>query len=343
VRIGPALLGSAFLLAPGLGAGGSSSVASYHELKKVVLGGDGRWDLLAFDAEAQRLYIPRSDHVVVVDTGTYEIMGEIPGTPGVHGVAVAHDLGRGYASNGADTSATIFDLEDLKALGKVRTGVRPDAIVYDPVSRRVFTMNAGSDDATAIDAVEGRVVGTVALGGKPELAVVDGAGHLYVNLEDSSAVVSVDTRTLKTVSRWPLAPGEEPTGLALDVKHHLLFSACANQLMVVMSADDGTIVATVPIGKGVDGAAFDPEKGLAFSSNGEGSLTVVAENGPDQIEVRETVPTMLGARTLVLDEKAHRVFLVSADFGPAPEPTPEHPHPRPSVLPDTFVLLVYGE
>jgi YVTN family beta-propeller protein len=319
------------------------SRAAYHELKRVVLGGEGRWDLLAFDPQAHRLYIPRSDHIMVVDADSGAVAGEIPGTPGVHGVALALDLGRGFSSNGADTSATIFSLEDLKALGKVRTGIRPDAIVYDPASRRVFTMNAGSDDATVIDAVKGEVVGTVPLGGRPELAVVDGAGHLYVNLEDSSAVAAVDTRTLETTARWPLAPGEHPTGLAIDAAHHLLFSACANRLLVVTSTEDGHVVATLPIGKGVDGAAFDPGTQLAFTSNGEGTLTVVGEAAPGRFEVRETVPTKTGARTLALDETTHRVFLVTADFGPAPPATPEHPHPWPSIVPGTFVLLVFGE
>jgi DNA-binding beta-propeller fold protein YncE len=331
------------VIALGLVCWAVSAGAAYHPLKRVVLGREGGWDLLTVDPEARRLYIPRSSHILVVDADSCQIVGDILDTPGVHGVAVAHDLGRGFSSNGADSSATIFDLKDLKALAKVRTGSKPDAIVYDPASRRVFTMNAGSRNATAIDAALGKVAGTVALGGRPELAAVDGKGRLYVNLEDSSAVVVVDTRALKVLSRWSLAPGLGPTGLALDREHQLLFAACSNQLMVVLSAVDGKVVTTLPIGNGVDGAAFDPEKGLAFSSNGEGNLTVVKEEAPDRLQVLETATTQAGARTLALDEKTHHLFLVTAEFGPAPEPTAEHPRPRRPVVPGSFVLLVMGE
>jgi DNA-binding beta-propeller fold protein YncE len=333
----------AAVIALGLLFWAASAGAAYHPLKKVNLGGEGGWDLLTVDAEARRLYIPRSSHILVVDADSCRLVGDILNTPGVHGVAIAHELGRGFSSNGADSSATIFDLKDLKELGKVRTGSRPDAIVYDPASRRVFTMNAGSRDLTAIDAARGEAVGTVALGGRPELAAVDAKGRLFVNLEDSSAVAVVDTRSLKVISRWPLAPGLEPTGLALDRDHQLLFAVCGNQLMVVLSAVDGHVVTTLPIGTGVDGAAFDPETGLAFSSNGEGSLTVVKEEAPDRLKVLETVPTQAGARTLALDEKTHRVFLVTAEFGAAPEPTAEHPHPRRPAIPGSFVLLVMGD
>jgi DNA-binding beta-propeller fold protein YncE len=333
----------AILIALGLLCCAAPSGAAYHPLKSVVLGGEGGWDLLTVDAEARRLYIPRSSHILVVDADSCKIVGDILDTPGVHGVAVAQDLGRGFSSNGGDSSATIFDLKDLKPLGKVRTGIKPDAIIYDPASRRVFTMNAGSRDATAIDAVLGKVAGTVTLGGRPELAAVDGKGRLYVNLEDSSAVAVVDTRALKVVAHWSLAPGVGPTGLALDREHQLLFAVCGNQLMVVMSAVDGKVVTTLPIGNGVDGVAFDPEKGLAFSSNGEGSLTVVKEEAPDRLRVLDTVSTQTGARTLALDERTHRLFLVTAEFGSAPEPTAEHPHPRRPAVPGSFVLLVLGE
>ena len=333
----------AILITLGLLCCAAPSGAAYHPLKRIVLGGEGGWDLLTVDAEARRLYIPRSSHILVVDADSCKIIGDILDTPGVHGVAVAQDLGRGFSSNGGDSSATIFDLKDLKPLGKVRTGIRPDAIVYDPASRRVFTMNAGSRDATAIDAVHGKVAGTVILGGRPELAAVDGKGRLYVNLEDSSAVAVVDTRALKVVAHWSLAPGLEPTGLALDREHQLLFAVCGNQLMVVMSAVDGKVVTTLPIGNGVDGVVFDPEKGLAFSSNGEGSLTVVKEEAPDRLRVLDTVSTQTGARTLALDERTHRLFLVTAEFGPVPEPTAEHPHPRRPTVPGSFVLLVVGE
>ena len=321
----------------------ASADAAYHLLQKVPLGGDGGWDLLTLDGEGRRLYVARSDRVMVIDVDRYKLVGEIKGTPGVHGVAIAHDLGRGFTSNGGDSSVTIFDIKTLGEIGGVATGIRPDAIAYDSASGRVFTMNVGSLDATAIDAARGKVVGTVPLSGRPEVAVTDGAGRLFVNLEDRSAVQVVDTRTLKPVARWPLSPGTEPSGLAIDRERHRLFAVCADSLMIVMDSDNGRVVTSLPIGRGVDAAGFDPATRRAFSSNGVGSLTVVQEDGPDSLRVLENVPTQPGARTMALDEKSHRVFLVSANFGPPPAPTPERPHPRGPVLPGTFVLLVYGE
>ena len=317
--------------------------ASYHLLKKVVLGGDGGWDLLSLDGEGRRLYVARSNRVMVIDVDRYKLIGEIKDTPGVHGVAIAHDLGRGFISNGGDSSVTIFDIKTLGQIGGVTTGIRPDAIAYDSASGRVFTMNVGSHDATAIDAALGKVVGTIPLGGRPEFAVTDGKGRLFVNLEDSSAVQVVDTRTLTPGARWPLAPGTEPTGLAIDRERHRLFAVCADSLMIVMDSENGRVIDSLPIGRGVDAAGFDPATRRAYSSNGVGTLTVVQEDGPDSLRVLENVPTQPGARTMALDEKSHRVFLVSANFGPPPVPTPEHPHPRGPVMPGSFVLLVYGE
>jgi len=321
----------------------SPAHAAYHLLKKVVLGGDGGWDLLSLDGEGRRLYVARSNRVMVIDADSYKLIAEIQNTPGVHGVAVAHDLGRGFTTNGGDTSATIFDIRTLRQIGRVTTGARPDAIAYDSASGRVFTMNAGSHDATAIDATQGKVVGTVPLGGRPEFAVTDGQGRLFVNLEDSSAVQVVDTRTLAPVARWPLSPGTEPSGLAIDRERHRLFAVCADSLMIVMDSNNGRVITSLPIGRGVDAAGFDPATRRAYSSNGAGSLTVVQEEGPDSLRVLEDVPTQPGARTMALDEKSHRVLLVSASFGPPPAATAEHPHPRGPVLPESFVLLVYGE
>lgn len=334
----------AFLFALALlpGACGSAH-AAYHLLKKTVLGGDGGWDLLALDSVGRRLYVARSNRVMVIDADSCTLVAEIPTTPGVHGVAISRHEGRGFTSNGGDTSATIFDLQTLQRTRRVTTGIRPDAIVYDDASGRVFSMNAGSEDATVIDAAKGAVVGTIPLGGKPELAVSDGAGRLYVNLEDSSAVQVVDTRTLERVARWPLSPGIEPTGLAIDRAHHRLFAACADSQMVVLDSSNGRFVAALPIGRAPDGAAFDQATGRAFSSNGVGTLTVIQEDSPDKFRVLQTVPTQPGARTMVLDEKTHCLYLVTATFGPPPPPTAERPHPRGPVLPGSFVLLVYGE
>ncbi|HEY3039289.1 MAG TPA: hypothetical protein VGJ66_11160 [Pyrinomonadaceae bacterium] len=314
----------------------------YHLLKKFVLGGEGGWDLLAVDSAAHRLYISRATHVMVVDTDSGAIVGDIANTPRVHGIAIAPEFGKGFITNGGDATVTIFDLKTLKPSSQVKVGQNPDAILYDPVSKRIFAFNGNSKDATAIDAGTGTVAGTLALGGKPELAVADERGRVYVNLEDKSQIVAIDSRKLKIEATWPLAPGEEPTGIAMDRKHRRLFVTCSNKLMAVVNADNGKLLTTLPIGSGVDGAAFDSDKQLAFSSNGDGTLTVVREDSPDKFSVAENVVTQRGARTLDLDQKTHRVFLVTAEFGPTPAPTVERPRPRPPMLPGTFTLLVFG-
>lgn len=314
--------------------------SGYHLLKKYTLGGEGGWDYLTVDAAARRIYISRSTHVMVVDADSGQVVGDIPNTNGVHGIALADEFGKGFTSNGRDGTVTIFDLKTLKALGTVAVGKNPDAITYDPTTKRVFTFNGTSHDATAIDAKTGTVAGTIPLDARPESGVSDERGHIYVNLEDKSAVAELDAQKLTVLARWPLAPGEEPTGIAMDRKHRRLFVGCANKLMIVMNADDGHVVATLPIGSGVDATGFDPETGVAFSSNGDGTLTVIREDSADKYSVLENVTTQRGARTMSLDSKTHRVFLVTADFGPPPAPTPERPRPRPSVLPGTFTLLI---
>ena len=317
-----------------------SPVAGYHLAKKTVLGGEGGWDYLYCDSAARRVYISRSTHVMVVDADSYAVVGDIPNTPGVHGIAVVPDLNKGFISNGRDNSVTIFDLKTLKETDRVAVGKNPDAIMYDPASKRVFTFNGASQDTTAIDAITGKVAGTIVLGGKPEFAVTDDKGHVYVNIEDKSEVVQLDPVKLAVNARWSLAPGEEPSGLAIDRKHHRLFSVCSNKLMVVLNADNGHVVTTLPTGSGTDAAAFDPEAGFAFSSNGEGTLTVVHEDSPDKYTVVENVATQRGARTMTLDQKTHRVFSVTAEFGPTPAPTAERPRPRPPMVPGSFTLLV---
>jgi YVTN family beta-propeller protein len=317
-----------------------SPAVGYHIAKKTVLGGDGGWDYLYCDSAARRIYISRSTHVMVVDADSYAVVGDIPNTLGVHGIAVAPDLNKGFISNGRDNSVTIFDLKALKETDRVAVGKNPDAIMYDPASKRVFTFNGASQDTTAIDANTGKVAGTIALGGKPEFAVSDEKGHVYVNIEDKSEVAQFDPNKLAVEARWSLAPGEEPSGLAIDRKHHRLFSVCSDKLMVVLNADNGHVVTTLPIGSGTDAAAFDPETGFAFSSNGEGTLTVVHEDSPDKYSVVENVATQRGARTMTLDQKTHRVFSVTAEFGPTPAPTAERPRPRPPMVPGTFTLLV---
>src|SRR5216684_6880091 len=321
-------------------AGFVSSGPGYHIAKKTVLGGEGGWDYLYCDSAARRIYLSRSTHVMVVDADSYAIVGDIPNTPGVHGIAIVSDLNKGFISNGRDNSVTIFDLKTLKETGRVAVGKNPDAIMYDPTSKRIFTFNGGSQDTTAIDASMGKVAGTVALGGKPEFAVSDEKGHVYVNIEDKSEVAQLDANKLAVDARLSLAPGEEPSGLAIDRKNHRLFSVCSNKLMVVLNSDNGKVVTTLPTGSGTDAAAFDPDTGFAFSSNGEGTLTVVHEDSPDKFTVAESVPTQRGARTMTLDQKTHRLFSVSAEYGPTPAPTTERPRPRAPMIPGTFTLLV---
>jgi DNA-binding beta-propeller fold protein YncE len=311
-------------------------------LKKVTLGGEGGSDYLTFDEQQGRLFISRSTHVVVVDADSGKIVGDIPDTAGVHGIALVPEFGKGFTSNGRDSSVTVFDLRTLKVQNRIAVGKNPDAIIYDPASKRVFTFNGESHDATAIDAASGAVAGTLALGGRPEYAVADGQGRVYVNIEDKSQIVAFDPRTLAIAARWPLAPGEEPTGLSMDRPHRRLFAGCRNNLLVVLDADGGRVVASLPIGAGVDATAYDPETGLAFSSNGVGTLTVVQADAAGTYRVVENVPTKTGARTMALDEKAHRIFLVTADFGPPPAPTAERPRPRPTMTPGSFALIVMG-
>jgi YVTN family beta-propeller protein len=319
------------------------AASGYRLLKKIPVAGEGGWDYLAFDPSSGRLYIARATHVIVLDTGSGRVAGDIPDTAGVHGVALAPELGRGFTSNGRAGTATIFDLKTLATLGHANTGQNPDAIVYDSASRRVFTLNARSGDATAIDAATGKVAGTVPLGGKPEFAVADGRGRIYINLEDKSQEVVLDSRKLEVVARWPLAPCEEPTGLALDREHRRLFAGCHNQLMAVLDADNGKLITTLPIGRGVDATAFDPGLQYAYASNGEGTLTVVHEDAPDKFTVVDNVPTQRGARTMALDPATHQVYLATADFAPTPPPAPGQPPQRPAIVPNSFVVLVLGK
>lgn len=318
----------------------SAGPSGYHVTKKILLGGEGGWDALTVDSKARRVYISRGTHVMVVDADTGAVVGDIPNTNGVHDIAIAPDLDKGFISDGRDGTVTIFDLKTLKVLGTAPTGKNPDAIIYDAASKRVFAFNGGSKDATAIDAKTGTVAGTIPLGGKPEFAVSDENGHVFVNIEDTSEIVRINSNTLAVENRWKIAPGEEPSGLAIDRKHRRLFSVCSNKLMVVVNADNGKVVTTLPIGGGPDGAGFDPGTGFAFSSNGDGTLTVVHEDSPDKFSVIENVTTPRRARTMDVDAKTHQVYTVSAEFGTAPAPTAEQPRPRPPMVPGTFTLLV---
>jgi YVTN family beta-propeller protein len=325
------------------GSGAPRFASEYKIIKTVKLGGDGGWDCLTVDPEARRLYISRGTHVMVADADTGQVVGDIPGTNGVHGIAIVRKLGKGFISNGRDNTVSVFDLKTLKVSKQIPVGKNPDIIFYDAESQLVFTGNGRSQDINAIDPKTETVTATIPLDGKPEFAVAD-AGHIYVNLEDKSTIVRIDSHKLAVDARWPLAPGEEPTGLAIDEKHHRLFAACANKMMVVVNTADGHVVGQVPTGDGPDGAEFDSSSQLAFSPNGgDGTLTVVHEDAPDKFSVVQTLPTQKGARTMTLDPKTHNVFLITAEFGPPPAPTADRPHPRPAVVPGSFTLLIVGK
>ena len=313
----------------------------YHVVTTYKVGGDGGWDYLTTDSDARRLYISRGTHVMVLDADSGKSVGDIADTPGVHGIALAPELGKGFTSNGREGTVSVFDIKTLATSNKVRVGENPDAILYDPATKRVFTFNGRSQDSTAIDATSGKVLGTIKLDGKPEFAASDAKGGVWVNIEDKSELVAIDPNKLEVKAKWPLAPCTEPSGLSIDRKNRRLFVGCDNKMMAVVDADSGKVLATPAIGEGVDATTFDAATGLAFASCGaDGVLTVVKEESPDKFSVAETVTTQKGARTLALDFKTHNVFVVTAQFGPRPAPTADNPHPRPPILPDSFVVLV---
>ena len=317
---------------------------SYHVIKKIPLGGEGGWDYLTVDSAANRLYISRGTHVMVLDTVTDKLVGDIPDTAGVHGIAIAPELGRGFTSNGRANTSTIFDLNTLKPLGTVNTGENPDCILYEPRTQRVFTFNGRSNDATAFNATTGEVLATIPLGGKPEFAQADGRGNVFVNVEDTNQLFEIDARTLEAGKPWSLKPGDSPTGMGLDARRHRVFSVCGNQLMTILDARKGAMLTTLPIGKGADGAGFDPGLGYAFSSNGgDGTLTVVQETSRGKFAVVQTAKTQRGARTMAVDPATHKVYVVTAKFGPMPAGAVAGPRQRPPMVKDSFMVLVVGE
>ena len=330
---------SVSLAAVALAAAGSG----YHVTATYKVGGDGGWDYLTTDSDARRIYISRGTHVMVIDADSGKSVGDIADTPGVHGIALAPELGRGFTSNGREGTVSIFDVKTLATSNKVKVGENPDAILYDPATKRVFTFNGHSQDSTAIDAASGKVLGTIKLDGKPEFAASDAKGEIFVNIEDKSELVAIDPNKLEVKAKWPLAPCTEPSGLSIDRKHRRLFVGCGNKMMAVVDADSGKVLATPAIGDGVDATAFDPGTGLAFAScGGDGVLTVVKEEAPGKFTA-DNVPTQKGARTMALDLKTHNAFVVTAQFGPRPAATTDSPHPRPPILPDSFVVLVVAK
>jgi len=314
----------------------------YHVQRTFELGGDGGWDYLVVEPERHRLFVSRSTHVMVVDVESGKVVGDIPGTEGVHGIALASELGRGFTSNGKAGTVTIFDLVTLATIGTVKTGDDPDAILYDPSTKRVFTFNGRSFDASAIDAASGKVLGTLALGGRPEFAVTDGAGKVFVDIQDKAEVVAFDAAKLAVLARWSTAPGQQPSGLAYDAQHQRLFSACRNGKLIVLDAVTGRVLASLPIGRGVDGAAFDAERALAFASNADGTLSVVREESPGVFAVLENAITAPGARTVALDAKTHLLYLPTAVFESSPKAVLGQPPPRGKTVDGSFKVLGVG-
>ena len=314
------------------------------KVHKIAVGGEGGWDYLTVDSEGRRLYVSRGNRVVVVDLDKEAVVGELADTPGVHGIAIVPELGKGFTSNGGDGTVTVFDLKTLKTTGKIKASGTPDAILYDPASKRVITFNHGTNDGTSIDPASEKVEGTIPFGGEPEAAVADGRGHIFVNIRSSSEVAEFDAVSLKILNRWPLAPGVRPNGLAIDARNRRLFSGCnGNSKMVVMDADKGTVIGLVDIGKGSDGCGFDPAKGLAYSANGgEGTVTVLVEEKPGRYKVTATIATQATARTMALDPRTHRLYLPAA----TPAPAPAGPQPkgaRRGNVPGSFVIVVVGD
>ncbi len=307
---------------------------NYKMVRQIPLEGDGGWDYLSVDEAAGRLYVSHATMALVVDLKTGTQIGKIADTKGIHGIAVVPALNKGFTSNGRDTSVTVFDLKTLQVTGRIKvTGKNPDAILYDPFSQKLFTFNGGSSSATVIDPKENKVIGTIPLDGKPEFPQSDGKGKIYVNIEDKSEISVINPTTMKVEKSWSIAPGEEPSGLALDNETHRLFSVCGNKLMVVSDAEAGKVVTTLPIGDRCDGVAFDPATKRAFSSNGDGTITVVQEVNKDSYKVIETITTPKGARTITIDKTTHHIYLPTADFEAATG------NGRPAMKPGTFKVI----
>jgi DNA-binding beta-propeller fold protein YncE len=315
--------------------------SGYHVVKTIPIGGPGRWDYCVVDSAARRLYVAHATHVVVLDADSGAVVGEIPDTLGVHGIALATDLGRGFITAGRANTIIIFDLKTLKTIDTVKSGgMNPDAAYYDAASKRVFAFNGRSANAIAFNAADGKVAGMIAVGGRPEFVAGDNQGHVFVNIEDKSQLLEIDAQKLSILHRWPLAGCKEPSGLAFDQKNRRLFSVCVNKKMMVVNADTGAVVASVAIGEDPDAAAFDPDTQLVFSSNGEsGDLTVIHEDSPDKYTVVESVPTRKYARTMAIDFKTHNIFLPIAEF----EPVVPKGEEEPPMKPNTFGVLLVGK
>ena len=316
---------------------------AYGFLNEIPIGGEGGSDYVTVDPAARHLYLSHATKVVVVDLAKNAVIGEIGDTPGVHGLIVVPDLDRGFSSNGKESKVSVVDLKTLRTISKIGTGANPDALVYEPRRGEVYVFNHSGNSATVINAKTASVVSTITLGGSPEFAAVDSeAGHVYCNIEDKSEVAVIDTAKHEVVGRWSLAPGTEPTGMAFDATHHRLFVGGHNKLMAMLDTETGKVVATVPIGAGVDGCAFDDATQLAFASCGDGSTTIAKEETSQKLTIIQTLKTERGARTIALDPQTHRIYLPTAQFHPPPSPAPGASPGRPMIVPNTLKLLVYG-
>jgi DNA-binding beta-propeller fold protein YncE len=313
-------------------------------LQRWTVGGDGRWDYLSFDAKTRRLFVSRQSRVDVISVDTGTVVGTIPNTQGVHGIAIANDMRRGFTSNGIANSVTAFDLDTLQVVQVASIPAQnPDAILYDRPSSHVFTFNGVSKDVTVLEATNLALTGRITLPEKPEFAANDGEGHIFVNIEsDPGRMTVIDDKSLGVKASWNLPGCDSPTGLAIDRPHHRLFSVCDDRVMVVTDSQSGNQVAAIAIGEHPDAAAYDAARGLVYSSNGDGTLTVIHQDTPDHYTVIQTLATKRGARTMALDPGTGRVYLVTADMTPPPPPTDEEPNPRPVTVPGSFVVLVVG-
>ena len=310
---------------------------SYSISKKINVTGDEGWDYLSVDNVNQHLFVSHGSVVNVVDLKTDKTIATIPDTKGVHGIAIANDLNKAFISNGKDNSVTVINLKTFEFIEKIKIeGQKPDAILYDQFSHYVFTFNAKSEDATVIDGNTNKVVKTIPLGGKPEFSVTNTKGLVYVNIEDKNEIKTIDTKTLEVIKSWSIAPGDEPSGLALDVQNNILFSVCSNKKMVIVDATRGKIIQTVPIGDGCDGVVFDAKNKMIFSSNGEGTITAVKEESNKKFTVVQTITTQKGARTITINPTTSQLYMSTAEFGAKPEPTAENPKPRAGLKPNSF-------
>jgi YVTN family beta-propeller protein len=314
---------------------------AYEFLNEIPIGGEGGWDILTI--EANRLYLSHATKIVVVDLNRSVVVGEIAETPSVHAFVAVPEFQRGFSSNGKENKSSVVDLTTLKTISKIDTGQNPDAVAYDSKRHEVYVFNHSGNSVTVIDAKEAKAVATIPLSGNPEFPVVDPtASRVYCNIEDKSEVAVIDANKHQVVANWSLAPGQEPTGIALDATHHRLFATCHNKMMVVLDTETGKVIANVPIGAGTDGCAFDDATQLAFASCGEGVVTIAHEDSPDKLSILQTLKTERGARTIALDPKTHRIYLPTAQFQPPPSPSPGASPARPTIVPNTLKLLVYG-